>query len=233
MNDDHLMFRGKQFVGEDFSRRSLSMFTSVGSRFESCRFDNMRIKQASLGSGGEVSEYVNCVFDGARMTFGPGGFASYVNCSFRDVRLREWICFNVEMVNCVFTGQLKGAIFNGTVRPQDVPRANRKTNKFYGNDFSGMELIDVAFRTDIDLSKQRLPTGPQYLYIEDAVSAVMRARAEITMWTDLELRKNALAFLRALQFDINGGQRQLLLRADDYERKSRREVEAVLALLQK
>lgn len=44
--------------------------------------------------------------------------------------------------------------------------------------------MDVAFRTGIDLTKQRLPAGDEYVYLEDAESAVRRARIAFNAWDD-------------------------------------------------
>jgi hypothetical protein len=35
-------------------------------------------------------------------------------------------------------------------------------------------LIDVSFRTGIDLSQQRLPSGPDYLYLPNAAETMRR-----------------------------------------------------------
>jgi hypothetical protein len=79
--------------GADFSGRRLEHFSSEASRLEACRFDKVRIESASFGAGRAPSEYLECSFDGARIRFGPGGFARFVRCSFRDVDLRDWFCF--------------------------------------------------------------------------------------------------------------------------------------------
>jgi uncharacterized protein YjbI with pentapeptide repeats len=152
-----LVFDHEEVDGGDFSGRHLDQFVSIGSRFQSCRFVKMRIEGGSFGAGRETSEYLDCTFDGSRISFGPGGYTRFVRCSFRNVDLRDWFCFSVEIVDCVFTGRLQKVVFNGTVPEADRKDAGRDQNQFEGNDFSGAVLIDVDFRTGIDMERQRMP----------------------------------------------------------------------------
>jgi hypothetical protein len=95
-------------------------------------------------------------------------------------------------------------------------------------------VIDVGFRTGIDLTKQVLPSGDDYLYLPQAGSAVARAKSRITSWNDEEMRRAALAIIQGLEYDLSGGQRQLLLRASDCYRISgvpRKAVDDLFALL--
>ena len=136
------------------------------------------------------------------------------------------------MVDCVFSGRLEEVVFNGTVPPEKRSFLHRERNEFHGNDFSGVDLIDVAFRTGIDLTQQRLPTGPQYLYLPDAAAALAHAQAEVAKWQgDAGVRKDAFSLLRAYQFEASNGQRQLLLRVGDYSVHSREVADGVWALL--
>lgn len=217
--------------GVDFSGLKLVQFSAAGSRLEACRFDKTKIEDASFGAGRETSEYVDCSFDGARIRFGPGGYARFVRCSFRDVDLRDWFCFAVELVDCTFTGRLRKAFFNGIVPEDKRSSAGRERNEFRGNDLSAMTLIDVAFRTGIDLTQQKLPSGPDYIYVLDAAEAVQRARASVIGWDDLGLRKPAMTLINLLEEDVAAGQRQLFLRPADYTKLGKDAVDAVMALL--
>src|SRR5215471_18034070 len=86
-------------AARDYSSRSLAKFTAIGSRLEECRFDDARIGDASFGSGREMSEYIECTFDGLHFDHG-GGNARFVRCSFRDVYIREWLTQSTELVDC-------------------------------------------------------------------------------------------------------------------------------------
>jgi hypothetical protein len=201
--------------GENYSGRKLLQFASIGSHLRACNFDKIRIQSASFGSGRETSEFVECTFNGARMDMGPGGFSRFVRCSFRDVIIRDWICLSVEMIDCTFSGRLETAIFNGTV-PEDVRALiGRTSNEFHGNDFSAMDFRDVGFRTGVDLTKQILPSGEDYLYLPHAASAVAQAKSRVARWEDEEMRRGAAAMIQGLEYESSGGQQQLLLRVSE------------------
>ena len=229
--DQLLTFDHERVSKADFSKRKLLQLAAVGSRFEQCRFDKIRVESCSLGAGKETSEYIDCSFDGARMHMGAGGYARFVRCSFRDVDLRDWYCFAVELVDCTFSGRLRKAIFNGAVRDDMQHAARRTHNEFRGNDFSEIRLEDVAFRTGVALTQQKLPTGPEYLYLPNAEATIQRARVEVMGWRDLELRQPAMGMIKSLEEELLGDQHQLLLRLDDYPKSTRQADEALFALL--
>lgn len=219
--DARVVLSGRRLVGADFRNRRLVQFSSDGCRFERCDFGGTVIESASFGAGRQVSEYVGCNFDGAKLRMGPGGYARFVNCSFEKATIEAWFCFAVEVIDCQFSGRLKKVVFNGTVPEQDRADAGRVVNQFDGNDFSRATLIDVGFRTGIDLSKQRLPEGDAYTYLPDALSAVRRARAAFNAWDDPGLKSAARGVLTVMEEDVAAGQQQLLIRVDDYPRRDR------------
>ncbi len=221
--NERVVLKHTHLRGADFSGRKLKQFCAIGARLEHCRFNGIRIGDFSFGAGRELSEFVGCSFDGARFDHGAG-FSRFVGCSFRDVDMRGWRCYKTELIDCTFTGRLTECIFYGTVPEQDRPWVGREKNEFRGNDFSGCDLVDVAFRTGIDLSLQRLPTGPEYLYLPDAAAAIEAARAAINEWYDARLREEGLSLLKALEDDVLRGQAQELFRAGDYYGIDSREV---------
>jgi hypothetical protein len=182
----------------------------------------------------ETSEFVECTFNGARMDMGPGGFSRFVRCSFHNVTIRNWICLSVEMIDCKFSGRLETAIFNGTVPEDKRALIGRASNEFHGNDFSAMDFRDVGFRTGIDLTKQILPSGEDYLYLPRAASAVAHAKSGVAGWDDQAMRRGARAMIQGLEYELSGGQQQLLLRASDSYGVSgipRKAVDELFALL--
>lgn len=229
--NQRLVLDHERLHGADFSGRKLVQFSAAGSRLDACRFDKAKIEDASFGAGQETSEYVECSFDGVRIRFGPGGYSRFVRCSFRDVDLRDWFCFTVELIDCTFSGRLRKGFFNGTVPEDKRAVAGRERNEILGNDLSAMTLIDVGFRTGIDLTEQKLPSGPDYVYVPEAAEAVQRARASVIGWDDLSLRQPAMTLINVLEEDVAAGQRQLFLRPADYGKLGKDAVDAVMALL--
>jgi hypothetical protein len=207
--------------GLDLSGRSILQITSVGSHLDHARFDGVYISHASFGAGRSVSTYTDCSFDGATIYFGPGGFARFVRCTFRDARLANWLCHAVELVGCAFSGQIEGAVFNGTVPTPYSVIIGRDRNEFVDNDFSRATLVDVAFRTGIDLRRQRLPDGPDYVLITEAAKAITRAKERVAHWPDEPHQQAAVAFLKALEFEAQGGQRDLFLQLATYPNADR------------
>lgn len=237
--EEVLAFDHVSEAGADYSGRKLRSLSVRGSRFERCRFDKVRAKGVAFSAGWDLSEYVDCSFDGARFPSVIAGFSRFVRCSFRDVDIKGLGHDYLELVDCVFTGKLRTTVFWGAApQPEAEKRyqsdlkffaregrpeptgyrelARRPSNEFRGNDFSGAELIDVSFR-GIDLSQQRLPTGDGYVYLPDAGAAIERA---LGMIGDRPEGRDVEEFLRGtLGRALSFGQRQLLLRQADFGKK--------------
>ncbi len=228
-----LVFDHTTLEAADFQGCKVERFVAVGSRFLRCNLSAMTIKNASFGAGVEVTEYVDCNFDGSKISVSVVGRTRFVRCSFRNVIIRDLRCFTAEFVDCVFSGKLRVGFFNGAVPEEDRVTLGRQRNEFRGNDFSNMELIDVAFRTGIDLTQQKLPSGPQYLYIADGVRAIRDARAEIISWRDHPLRQATLALLSVLEDQVADGQEQLFLRINDFKSIDKSAAEALRGVFEK
>jgi uncharacterized protein YjbI with pentapeptide repeats len=116
----------------------------------------------------EDSRYINCSFNRATITSIAPGSARFEGCTFLDADLTHFLSHTVEFVDCEISGIVRQAFFSGTVPPDDVASLGRKTNEFRGNDFASATLVDVVFRTGIDLSLQKLPEGWENPIEEDA-----------------------------------------------------------------
>jgi uncharacterized protein YjbI with pentapeptide repeats len=226
-------------VGADYSGRRVDSLSVRDSRFERCRFDRIRANGVAFSTGYGASEYVDCSFDGVRLGSVVAGFSRFVRCSFRDVDIKGLGGDYLELVDCVFTGEVRATIFWGAAPQPEAEKgyesslrffaregraepvgyrelARRPSNEFRGNDFSGAELIDVSFR-GIDLTQQRLPGGDGYLYLPDAEVTINRA---LEMIGDRPEGPDVERFLRGtLGRELSFGQRQLLLRPADFGTK--------------
>jgi hypothetical protein len=223
--------RDQAFVGLDFSRHAFDVFASVGSRFEACNFDRISVKAASFGEGKTKSEYVGCSFNRAKLSMGPGGFTRFVDCSFREVDIRDWFCFQVEIVDCEFSGKLRRAFFNGRVPAPHIGWVGRTTNEFRGNDFSQMDFEDVDFRTGIDLRNQKLPISEGQVFIPDGREAIRRARSAVNTMNDLELRRNVMPHLMRIESALADGQEQFFFSKRDFPRSQQQAGNYLLDLL--
>lgn len=143
----------------DWSGRRFDTFVAVGCVFDSCLFEGCAFQQACFGGGLEDSRYVNCSFDRSTIRAIAPGNARFESCSFMNVEIIDMLCHSIELVNCRFSGVIRRAFFNGEVLGDHAPDLGRTRNAFEGNDFADARFVDVAFRTGIDLSKQKLPTG--------------------------------------------------------------------------
>jgi hypothetical protein len=138
---------------------------------------------------------------------------------------------SVEFVDCVFSGKIQKAVFYGSIAEHQRVALGRAKNEFRGNDFRECELVDVDFRSGIDLTNQKLPTGSSYVYIPQASETLTRARGAVMRWTDLELRRNALAIIQTFEMTVSGGQAQLFVDVSSAPRSLRpamRQLEKVL-----
>ncbi len=143
----------------DWSGTRFDNFIPVGCTFESCLFEGCTFFHACFGGGLEDSSYTNCSFDRSTIHATAPGIARFISCSFLDVEIVEFLGHAIEMIDCKFSGVMRGVFFNGEVHPLVYPGLARKRNRFEGNDFSAARFGDVCFRTGIDLSRQKLPAG--------------------------------------------------------------------------
>lgn len=156
-----------------FSDRTFDSFLVEGSKLSRCTFSRVKSPQACFGAGIKTSVFEDCVFDQCSLDLTVAGRARLVKCRFVECELENVIAPCMELLDCIFEGTLiRGAAFHGAVPVDKVPSLGRSTNDFYGNDFSSAKLVDVAFSTGIDLSRQSLPDGEQYLYIASTAAAV-------------------------------------------------------------
>lgn len=211
-----LRFRAEEVVGQEFSDQAIEFLTAEQTRFRGCRFERTLIDNASFGAGTSMSYYLGCSFDGSYIRATALGRARFEGCSFQEVHLHEWFCFEAEFVDCVFTGRGEKLIFDGRV-PDDAQRElGRASNEFRGNDFTQMQLQEVDFRGGIDLTRQGLPSGDEYLLLERPRSALCHVRDEVEKWTNTRHREDALGLVALLMEDVDRGQAQLFLRPADF-----------------
>jgi uncharacterized protein YjbI with pentapeptide repeats len=163
--NQQLTIEGQYISNASYAGMQLSRFVSIASNFEDCNFSNMKVNLATFGGGTNMSVYKGCTFDGSYIRAIAPGNARFENCSFTNIHFPELNCRKVEFVNCFFSGSIDKGYFTGSVKTP-IPNSPDNINEFHGNDFRGVDLIDVDFRCGIDLRLQKLPTGKQYILLK-------------------------------------------------------------------
>ncbi|MDQ7903529.1 hypothetical protein RB614_03250 [Phytohabitans sp. ZYX-F-186] len=212
---EELTLEGVDLTEADFALRRIRYLAVAGSRFTRCDFSGIRVAQGgTFGAGGEYSEYIDCMFDKARLKHMRSGRATFVRCSFRDVLVDGLHCQGGgEFIDCIFSGTLKDAIFIGKVLRYEGMVPNPKEElEFRGNDFSAAKLDNIAFRNGIDLNQQRFPSGPDHLVVPDATRVLPRAMEIIDGWpNDGRDKRRARIKLRVALEDAESGQQNVFL----------------------
>lgn len=226
-----ILLKDLNFVGTDFSAiaRNVS-FTSIGCVFESCDFGRMRSRSVSFGGGTKPSRYVQCKFDGSKLINLSVGLARFEQCSFLNVDIEGLFTHAAEFVDCTFSGKLRRSVFFGRVcgvYEKDVDGLKRAINEFRGNDFSSMQFIDVDFRAGVDLTLQRLPSGDNYLYLENAEEKLSNLREKYVLQPASERRREVFDFLQSVEEEVRNGQRDLFLCKDSLPPMSRGTIDAI------
>jgi hypothetical protein len=118
------------------------------------------------------------------------------------------------MIDCAFPETtVRASVFHGISRAVQEGSAGRERNEFIGNDFSSADLVDVDFRGGIDLEKQVLPTGSDYIYIADTqIAARISSACATELDPQLPDTKRAQSIQRLMEFYHSNGQKQQLLR---------------------
>jgi uncharacterized protein YjbI with pentapeptide repeats len=133
---------------------------------------------ALLGGDGDArSVYRDCVFDHVDFGLRGGGVlptgATFERCTFKFCAFRDFDARNADFIDCTFIGTITSARFHGQV-PDDA-EASPRTNVFSGNDFTRAKLRRVEY-FGVDLRSSRLPTGAEYLRIDDFLAKAQQVR---------------------------------------------------------
>lgn len=167
-----------------------------------------------MGGGLTQSAYTDCVFQDCDFVFGAIGNARFTRCRFLRCRLSHFFGTQLEMIDCAFPEtSIRQAVFHGASSTAQKGSPVLERNGFIGNDLSSADLVDVDFRGGIDLTKQILPSGPDYIYIADTGMAA-RIAGELAAELDPASpnTKRAKSLQQMLEFYHSDGQKQQLLR---------------------
>ena len=207
---------------QDFRGLQFDKWTAVACRFVECDFSSSQIEDMCFGGGTATTVYERCKFDGARLGLVAPGVARFVECSFREMIIRDANFADAEFVRCVFSGRLTHIQFWANRPVTGSQRFDRTCNEIVDNDWSGCVFKDVSFRGGVDLARQRLPDGPEYVRLQTGADARGRISELSRGWTPSG-RRYAEAIRVVLENEATHGQVEVLanvsdLASDDEER---------------
>ena len=201
-----------------FEHLRLDAISIHASQLIRCVFKDVHAKCVSLGGGFSQSTYTDCIFDDCDFVFGAIGNARLTRCRFNRCRLFHIFGTKLEMLDCSFADtRIEEAVFHGKSRATVNGDAKRERNEFTGNDFSTADLIDVGFRGGIDLTKQVLPAGRDYVYVADTRQAAALAQQLAELDPKSAGAKRARSIQRLAEFHHSRGQMQMLLRLSGFD----------------
>ncbi|RRC96527.1 pentapeptide repeat-containing protein [Schaalia canis] len=204
----HLRVEGVDFSGQTFNNFGLTDVVLTN-----CDFSRVKADFFIPGSGPFPCEFIDCSFDRVNFRQVLSLSNRFVGCSFKGARLSRWKLEETDLVDCDFDGAtLRDVMLWGSMDDPGTPSypARSWVNEIRGNDFSGAKLIDVDFRTGVDLTLQKLPVGPDYIYAEDVPAALTRGE-EVLDSLSPEDKKRAAILLEILRNEYERGQKQLFL----------------------
>jgi hypothetical protein len=200
-------------ASESFSNLKLDGLTVIESSLRKCTFESVRARSVCFGGGMRQSIFEDCIFSKCKLAFGAVGNARMVRCRFESCRLDNLIGTNLELIECTFPETvINKGVFHGRVEGSAQVRAQRTHNEIRDNDFSQTELDDVDFRGGVDLAKQRMPTGDDYLLVRDTCKASLIVKGMQSSIAEKDELKRSQGLAGLLDFYCSSGQKTLLLR---------------------
>ncbi|MDO4258075.1 MAG: pentapeptide repeat-containing protein [Actinomycetaceae bacterium] len=211
-DEPHGSLAHEQLRGEDFSGLKFDNLDIWDSTLEECNFDRVKTRVFAPAAGGKTTEFINCTFNQATLRhLITGGRTRFMNCSFHNARLTNWTCKSVDFIDCTFEGaSLRNVQIWGSINEPAFGSfpARIWTNDIHGNDFSQAKICDVEFRAGVDLTRQKLPTGPNYLYIENIPAALDRGHQILPQLPEGEPQEDAMFLLERIREHYVSGQHQ-------------------------
>lgn len=200
-------------VSEKFIDLKLDGLTVIESSLRQCSFEDVRVRSACFGGGARQSVIEDCLFSRCKFTFGAVGNVRLVRCRFESCQLENMIGTTLELIECTFSDTtIKKGVFHGRVEGSVQVRSQRALNEIRDNDFSRADLDDVDFRGGIDLTKQKMPVGDEYLFVRDTCKALGIVRDLQASLTDKDELKRSQMLAGLFDFYCSSGQRSQLLR---------------------
>jgi uncharacterized protein YjbI with pentapeptide repeats len=199
--------------GNSYTALTLDALTVVDSTLRKSVFRDVQSRSVCFGGGRTQSLFEDCTFVNCRFSFGSVGNVRLVRCRFESCEFENMFATDLEVIECSFSQTLiKKGVFHGRVPEPSQLTPPRTANEFRSNDFSEANLIDVDFRGGIDLTCQRLPSGPEYLFVPDTCVARAIANQLGSSISDPAEMKRCQSLTNLLEFYCSSGQKTQLIR---------------------
>lgn len=204
-----------ELVGEDFSGRRLDQFHTGASVFQSCDFRRVRFNGGYLGTGETPTRFLDCRFDGAHFSKISTGEVRFERCSFLDCQIDTMVNLAAEFIDCTFGGVLYNVKFDAKPwTADDSPHPLRTKNRIEGNDFRQAKLDEIEFCGGVDLTRQKLPDSPEYLYILDYTTKAEALR-DLVETVPPRLQKLARRAVEWIEYAARRNNNQVFLRLEN------------------
>jgi hypothetical protein len=202
-------------VSESFSNLKLDGLSVIESSLSQCVFEDIRARSTCFGEGLQQSVLEDCVFRRCHFMFGTVGNVRLVRCQFESCRLENVMGTKLELIECAFPDTtIKKGVFHRRVEASAKVQPWRTLNEIRDNDFSQAELDDVDFRGGVDLTKQKLPTGDEYLFVRDTCKALEIVKAMQSSIVEKDELKRSQLLASLLDFYCSSEQKMQLLRIE-------------------
>ncbi len=201
-----IIIENRKVMSEVFENLKVDDFRSINSQFYGCAFKDMKIKDICFGSGLSQSVYHDCTFENFDFFSSVAGIALFENCVFVGVDARQFICKEVEFINCKFSGRFRKVLFSGSI---STAKNQRKRNRFINNDLSNVSFEDFGFRGGVDLENQKLPPNNDFIYVKQGREFLDFKKSEVIKVSDSRLKDEVDTIIGIYMYKVNEGQDQL------------------------
>lgn len=155
---EELSFSNQKLTSMTYENLKIGSLSVENCEFINCTFRDIKADKACFGGGYKQSKYRSCLFENFDFRSTASGDALFENCTFKNIFAREFYCYQIEFINCSFSGKIKKGYFNKFL-PYNLETSNRTENRLIGNDFSEIIFDDFGFRGGGRFRKSKITYG--------------------------------------------------------------------------
>ncbi len=215
---DALVLERHTYSGEKFANRQLCQLVSIGSKFNDCDFANLSIIDCNFGAGKTPSIYYRCRFDAIRTPHISFGYSQFTECHFSGFDFEGLRISTTDLIRCTFIGRMRNGYIASMRSGFDPPSLGLKERSvIQDNDFSEVDFVHFNFKRGVDLTRQRLPTGSNYVLVLNGMQALEKVKQSLLLDdATIDIRTSVMSFLEILSSEAKKGQENIFLREEDF-----------------